>query len=154
MTVEIKELSERRVAYMEHRGDPMKLGNTVEKLIKWSREQSTDLKRPGMSLGMGYNDPRDVAPEDFCFDLCKVVPAYYLLDNQVKERIIPAGRYATVLYKGSRHNIGDTIQEMYNRWLPESGEEFEDYPCIMSYLNFHHEVAETELLTEIQVLLK
>ena len=42
----------------------------------------------------------------------------------------------------------------YHDWLPQSGEELGDLPCIFCYYNFDYEVAETESLTEIWMLLK
>ena len=57
-------------------------------------------------------------------------------------------------HKWSHNNISDTIYELYRDWLPESGEELGDLPCIFCYYNFENEVPETELLTEIWILLK
>jgi AraC family transcriptional regulator len=155
MSMTIKELPARRTALMEHHGDPMKLYVTLDKLISWAKAQPIDLKpAPGKAFGLGYHDPRDVPAEDFRFDLALSVPNNYTLDDQVIERVLPGGRYAVATHKGSRHNIGDTIVPMYRDWLPESGEQLADMPCILSYLNFDDEAAETELLTEVQLLLK
>lgn len=52
------------------------------------------------------------------------------------------------------HKMSDMIYAMYRDWLPSSGEELGDLPCIFCYYNFEHEVAETELLTECWLLLK
>ena len=155
MTITIQEKSARRLAVIEHRGDPMKLSDTLDRLIAWARSQPIDLKpRPGESFGFGYNDPREVPPEEFRFDLARVIPQDFKLDHQVIERTLPAGRYAVTTHKGSRDNIGDTISSLYRDWLPESGEELGDLPCVFCYYNFDHETAETELLSEIWVLLK
>jgi AraC family transcriptional regulator len=70
------------------------------------------------------------------------------------ERTLPAGRYAFTTHKGSRDNIGHTIYSLYRDWLSQSEKELGDLPCALCYYNFDHEVAETELLTEILVLLK
>ena len=58
------------------------------------------------------------------------------------------------MYKGSRNDIGDVINRMYREWLPQSKEEIGDFPCVFCYHNFDHEVAETEALTEVWLLLK
>jgi AraC family transcriptional regulator len=155
MTITIKELPFRRLAVIEHHGDPMRLSDTVDKLITWSKSQTINLKpRPGEAFGFGYHDLRDVKPEEFRFDLALSVPQNFKLNDQVIERVLPAGRYAVTTHKGSRDNIGDTIYSLYRDWLPESGEELGDLPCIFCYHNFDHEVAETELLTEVWLLLK
>ncbi len=155
MTITIKELPAKRVAVMEHHGDPMRLSDTLDKLINWAKAQPINLKpKAGEAFGFGYHDPREVKPEEFRFDLALSVPQDFKLNDQVTERTLPAGRYAVTMHKGSRDNIGDTIYSIYRDWLPQSGEELGDLPCIFCYYNFDYEVAETESLTEIWVLLK
>ena len=155
MTITIKELPARKLAVMEHRGYPLKLSDTLDQLITWAKLQPIDLKpKAGQAFGFGYHDPREVPAEEFKFDLALSVPNNFKLNDQVIERSLPAGRYAVTTHKGPRENIGDTIYGLYRDWLPESGEELGDLPCIFCYQNFDHEVAETELLTEIWVLLK
>lgn len=155
MTIAIKELPAKRVAVMEHHGDPMRLSDTLDKLITWAKAQPINLKpKAGEAFGFGYQDPREVKPKEFRFDLALSVPQDFKLNDQVTERTLPAGRYAVTMHKGSRDNIGDTIYSIYRDWLPQSGEEPGDLPCIFCYYNFDYEVAETESLTEIWVLLK
>jgi AraC family transcriptional regulator len=155
MTITIKELPAKRVAVMEHHGDPMRLSDTLDKLITWAKSQPINLKpKAGEAFGFGYHDPREVKPEEFRFDLALSVPQDFKLNDQVIERTLPAGRYAVTMHKGSRDNIGDTIYSIYRDWLPQSGEELGDLPCIFCYYNFDYEVAETEALTEIWVFLK
>jgi AraC family transcriptional regulator len=155
MTITIKELPAKRVAVMEHHGDPMRLSDTLDKLITWAKSQPINLKpKAGEAFGFGYHDPREVKPEEFCFDLALSVPQDFKLNDQVIERTLPAGRYAVTMHKGPRNNIGDTIYSIHHDWLPQSGEELGDLPCIFCYYNFDYEVAETEALTEIWVLLK
>jgi len=155
MEITVKNLPTKRLAVMEHRGDPMKLGITLDKLISWSKAQPIDLKpKPGKSFGLGYSDPRDTPPEDFRFDLALCIPEAYKLNDKVKEKNIPSGKYVIATHKGSRDNLGDTIYSLYRNWLPKAGEELGDFPCIFCYYNFDHEVAESELLTEVWLLLK
>jgi len=71
----------------------------------------------------------------------------------VIEKFLPAGRYAVAIHKGSRNNLGETVNALYREWLPSSGEVLGDFPCIFCYHNFDHEVAETESLTECRLLL-
>jgi AraC family transcriptional regulator len=154
MTITIKELPAKRVAVMEHHADPMRLSDTLDKLTTWAKAQPINLKpKAGEAFGFGYHDPREVKPEEFRFDLALSVPQDFKLNDQVTERTLPAGRYAVTMHKGSRDNIGDTIYSIYRDWLPQSGEELGDLPCIFCYYNFDYEVAETESLTEIWVLL-
>jgi len=155
MNVIIKNLPYRRLAAIEHYGDPKKVGEAVNKLIEWAKSQPKKLKpASGEAFGFGYSDPNDVPAEEFRFDLAITVPKNYKLDGHVVEKKLPEGRYAVAVHKGSRSNVADTIYGLYRDWLPESGEELGNLPCIFCYLNFEDEVAETELMTEIWVLLK
>lgn len=155
MEVTIKNIDRRRLAAIEHRGDLNKFGDSVNKLINWAKASPRNLDpQPGESFGFAYNDPATVPPEDFRFDLGMTVPKNVKPTGEIFERELPEGRYAVALHKGSRHKIGDTLYPLYRDWLPESGEELEDLPCIFRYINFDHEVAETELLTECCLLLK
>ena len=156
MQVIIEEKQARRLAIVEHRGDPNGVAQSVNKFINWAKKQSADLKpSPGNAFGFGYSDPNTTEPEEFKFDLGRVVPESLLLDDpSIVEKRIPAGRYAISVHKGSRNNLGETIYPMLREWLPSSGETLADFPCLFCYHNFDYEVAETELITEIWFLLE
>jgi len=155
MDVVIKEMKTRRLAVREHRGDPRKVGESVNQLMSWAKAQSMDLKpKAGESFGFAYDDPKTTAADEFRFDLAITVPEHVKLSGCIVEKRLPAGRYAVAMHKGSRENIGDTVYSMYRDWLPTSEEELGDLPCVFSYYNFDHDVAETALRTECWLLLK
>ena len=155
MNVIIKNLPARRLAVLEHRGAPNKLGESIHKLISWAKAQSVNLKpETGEAFGFAYDDPKQVLAADFRFDLAITIPKSLKLEGGVVEKELPAGRYAVAIHRGSRENISDTVYELYRNWLPNSKEELAELPCIFCYYNFDHEVAETELLTECWLLLK
>lgn len=155
MNVVIKNMHARRLAVLEHRGDPRMVGESVSKLISWAKSQPVNLKpKPGEAFAFAYDDPTLTPAVDFRFDLGITIPEQLVLKGEVIEKRLPSGRYAVTMHKGSRDQIGDTIYALYRDWLPNSGEELADLPCIFCYYNFDHEVADTELLTECWLLLK
>lgn len=156
MNVEVRNINKMRLAVVEHRGDPQLIADSVNKLISWAKAQAMNLKpKPGEAFGFGYDDPATTLASKFRMDLGIKIPENLKLEEGiVVEKYIPSGRYAVVMHKGSRNNLGDTIYPMYRDWLPKSGEQLGDLPCIFCYYNFDHEVAETELLTECWILLK
>ena len=128
---------------------------SVNRLMTWAKAQSINLKpKPGESFAIAYDDPKTTNAAEFRLDLGIKIPENFKLDNGVVEKYLPAGRYAIAMHKGSRNNIGDTVYALYRDWLPDSGEQLGDLPCVFCYHNFEHEVAETELLTECWLLLK
>lgn len=155
MQVTIKKMDARRLAVVEHRGDPRKVGESVNKLISWAQSQAVSLKpKPGEAFGFAYDDPKLTPADEFRFDLAITIPEQLAVKGEVIERRLPQGRYAVAMHKGSREQIGETVYALYRDWLPNSGEELADLPCLFCYYNFEHEVAETELLTECWLLLK
>ncbi|MCC5015124.1 MULTISPECIES: AraC family transcriptional regulator [unclassified Legionella] len=155
MNVTIKNIAARRLAVLEHRGDPQKVGDSVNRLINWAKAQTINLKpKAGEAFGFAYDDPQTTPAAEFRFDLGITVPEQLKLEGEIIEKRLPAGRYAVATHKGSRNTIGDTVYGLYRDWLPESGEELGNLPCIFCYYNFDHEVAETELITECWLLLK
>ncbi len=157
MQVTIRKISARRLAVLEHRGSPKLLAGSVNKLINWAKAQPFNLKPgAGDAFGFAYSDI-DTTPEDkFRFDLAITIPEQLTIDDasEVYARTLPAGRYATLMHKGSRDNMAEAIYYLYREWLPSSNEELGELPCILCYHNFEHEVAETELLTECWLQLK
>ena len=155
MNVVIKNMNSRRLAVLEHRGDPRLVGGSVNKLVNWAKAQTLDLKpKPGEAFGFAYDDPKITPAEEFRFDLGITIPAQLKLQGDVVEKQLPAGRYAVTMHKGSHDNIGETIYKLYRDWLPSTNEALGELPCIFCYHNFAHEVAETELLTECWLYLK
>lgn len=155
MKVEIRNIEKIRLAAIEHRGDPNLLAESINKLIAWKKAQLINLKpKPGDTFGIAYDDPKTTIPSEFRFDLGIKVPNNFKLEGAIVEKYLPSGRYAVAMHKGSRDNLGDTVYPLYREWLPNSGEQLGDFPCIFCYYNFDHEVAETELLTECWLLLK
>lgn len=156
MNVNIENLDERRLAVVEHRNSCDSVGDSLIKLIDWAKLQSIDLKpKPGESFGFAYDDPKTTPTDEFRFDIGIRVPENFKLnDSNIVEKHLPSGRYAVCVHKGSRDSIAETVYYLYRNWLPESGEELGDLPCVFRYYNFEYEVAETELVTECMLLLK
>ncbi|MCS5711297.1 GyrI-like domain-containing protein [Candidatus Berkiella aquae] len=155
MNVTIKNMNARRLAIIEHRGNPQKIGSSVSQLITWAKAQAVSLKpKAGEAFGFAYDDPKTTPAAEFRFDLGITIPESLKLEGAVIEKRLPAGRYAVIQHKGSRDYISEVIYSLYREWLPHSGEELGDMPCLFCYYNFDHEVAETELVTECWLLLK
>ncbi|MDX1837227.1 AraC family transcriptional regulator [Legionella taurinensis] len=154
MKVDIKTIPRTRLAVVEHRGDPRRVGESVNQLVTWAKAQVINVKpKPGEAFALGYDDPKITPPSEFRLDLGIKVPDSLMLEGVV-EKYLPQGRYASAMHYGSRDSIGDTVYALYRDWLPASGEQLGDLPCVFCYYNFDHEVAETELLTECWLLLK
>ena len=155
MKVEIKNLDRIRLAVIEHRGNPKLISDSIVKLVAWAMAQSVNLKpKPGDALSLAYDDPKITPAAEYRMDVGIRIPENLKLNGEVVEKHIPAGRYAITMHKGSHKTLSDTVHYLDREWLPNSGNELGDFPCVYSFENFENEVAETELLTECWILLK
>lgn len=155
MDVQIVDLDKKEVALIEHKGSPELIYETAAKFINWRKSTGLSPIKTSETFGIPHSDPNDTLDDEFQFDICGShsgeVPAN---TYGVKAGIIPSGRCAIAIHKGSHDTIGDTVYYLYQKWLPDSGEDLRDFPCFFLYLNFVHEVDECELLTEIYLPIK
>ncbi len=150
MNVSIIDFKARDVALIEHCGCPRLVLETATKFVQWRKTTGLSPIKTSETFGVPYSDPDQTPEAAFRFDICGThqgeVPENVF---GVKAGMIPGGRCAVAIHKGSHDTIGETVYYLYRNWLPESNESVRDYPCFFQYLNFVHEVDECELLTKV-----
>jgi AraC family transcriptional regulator len=147
--VTIRDVPETRVAVMTHRGDPARLGETIQRFIAWRRAAGL---RPGVSAT--YNvfpcDPRTTPPADFRLELCAATDRAIAPDDPaVVAGVIPGGRCAVLRVVGASDDLEPAALFLYRDWLPTSGETPRDFPLYCRRLTFFPDVAEHEAITEL-----
>ncbi len=147
--VRIVQFAESRVATLEHRGDPNRLGESIRKFIEW-RKLNRLPPSTSATFNLLYDDPEEIDPELFRLDLCAAIDRD-IPDNTmgVTMKVIPAGRCAVLRHEGSDDALGDRIRWLYSTWLPQSGETPRDFPLFMQRVRFYPDVPEHEALSEI-----
>ena len=149
MNVSLIEFKSTKVAALEHRKSPKKIDETIDEFIQW-RKQFGYSPSNSKAFGIVYDDPDNVLPEDFRFDLCGEISSPVEKNTVgVIEKIIPKGRCAILRHHGSLENIGDTVRYLYSKWLPNSGETLRDFPCFFHYIKLASEVPENEQITDV-----
>jgi len=146
--VQIISFKDTKVAVLEHRGDPNLIGNSVSKFIQWRKQNNLP---PSLSATFNilYDNPSDVSPDDYRFDLCAAISSD-VADNPlgIVEKTIPGGRCAVLRHIGSDSNIGESITYLYSKWLPLSGEEMR-FPLYLQRVSFFPDVPEYEAITDV-----
>jgi len=154
MNVTLTDFNEIQVAALEHRKSPKLINETIDIFIQW-RKQFGYSPKNSKAYGIVYDDPDNVNPEDFRFDLCGEVKRPVEKNSfGVVAKIIPKGRCAVLRHAGSLDNIGDTVCYLYSNWLPQSAEELRDFPCFFHYVKSSSEVPENEQITDVYLPLK
>jgi len=141
------------IAY-EHLGDYMGIGNAFSKLEIYA--SSHDLIKPSSrSIGIYYGDPKSLDKTELRAHACLSVeqPLANPSSDSPDDLSIPAGRCATVLFKGSYAELEKAYDWMFGQWLPSSGFELANFPPFEEYLNDTKSTPPSELLTRIHFLL-
>lgn len=152
--VTIVQVPETPVAIMTHRGDPARLGQTIQRFIAWRR--ATGLHpQSSATFNVFHTDPRSTAPDEFRLDLCAatdrtVAPTEVGLENG----LIPGGRCARLRVIGSSDDLEAPVLYLYRDWLPASGEETRDFPIYCERVRFFPDVPENEAITDLYLPLR
>lgn len=152
--IQIVHFPETRLALLEHRGSPLRLGDSIRAFIDWRRAHRLP-PRLSATFNLVYHDADETPAEEFRFGLAAqtdlpIAPN----DAGVVASTIPAGRCAKLRHVGSDDGLGSSIRRLYSEWLPGSGEEPRDFPLFMQRVSFFPDVADSEAVTDIYLPLR
>jgi AraC family transcriptional regulator len=153
--VEIVDFERLPLVGYQHMGDYMEIGATFDKLLVYATSHNL-LSDQTRSIGIYYDDPKSVATNQLRAMACITLNHGEAMtgdDSPPDTTEIPAGRCATLLFKGSYAELEKPYDWLFGNWLPQSGYEAADFPCFEEYLNDPKETPPSELLTKIHCLL-
>jgi AraC family transcriptional regulator len=134
MNVALRELPRYRVAYMRYVGPygPHGIPELWKRFSGWMETRGL-LGPDSIKLGIGHDDPDVTAPEKCRYDACVVVPDSFAGDKWVNVIDLPGGKYAVAEFIGTAHKIREAWDALYGSWLPGSGYQPDDRPCLEVY---------------------
>lgn len=153
MKVDITSLQDLPIAFIRHTGPYDDIGPAFERMIGWALLNG-HLNDDTLSLGRYYDDPASVPADRLRSEACVTVPEDTKTSPGIERATIPAGKYAKTLFKGPYADIIQAYEHLYGDWLPKSGREAADAPCIEVYLNNPGTTPPDELLTEVYLPLR
>jgi AraC family transcriptional regulator len=147
--VRVVDFPDTRVAALEHRGDPVGIGDSIRKFVRWRKEHGLSPK-VSATFNVFYVDIEATPAEEFRMDLC-VSTDSPVEPNEigVVSKLIPGGRCALLRHVGSEESLDAAIRYLYAQWLPASGEEPRDYPLFLQRISFFPDVPEHDSITDI-----
>lgn len=80
--------------------------------------------------GMGLDDPSITPAEHRRYDACITIPAGTRLPTKTPVKVIAGGPHAILDYEGSPMDVGAGWIALFADWLPSSGFEVIDHPCM------------------------
>jgi len=111
-----------------------------------------------IAIGIGLDDP-DVTPIEKCrYDACVTVAEGTTGEGEVGVYDVPEGKYAIYRITGEYVNIGMDIgpawRAMYGDWLPDSGYQPDDRPCLELYVETKEEYEAGKYVVDLCVPVK
>ncbi len=148
--VEIMNLEAIDLLGYKHQGDYMEIGSVFGKLFVYAASHQL-LDENTRSIGVYYDDPQSVSKDKLRSMACITAKIDIVIaeHNTLENIQIPAGKYATVVFKGSYAELEKPYNWLFGEWLPNSGHEAADFPPFEEYLNDPKETPPNELLTRI-----
>lgn len=146
--IETKQIPNRRLAALLHKGAYTETGSCFEKLASTASSHNLWPQVQGM-IGVHYDDPNVVSEADLRCHAGMIVPQEADIPDGLEEVRLPGGSYAVLHYKGPYTVIKVAYDYLYGDWLPNSGREPADAPCYEYYLNEPSNTAPEDLRTDI-----
>src|SRR5262249_17269365 len=103
------------------------------------------------TIGIYRDDPDSVPTGELRSTACITVPEDWTPSGELTEAHIEGGRYARVVHTGPYAELKTAYDWLYQTWLPSSGEEPRDLPCLEEYLNDARQVAAKDLKTAVMM---
>jgi AraC family transcriptional regulator len=152
--IEIKSIPKRTAIGLEHRGAYTDIGRVFDTLFTQIDQHGFMPHIQGCG-GLYHDDPDAMAAEELRSD------AFVFLNEDagqppasLNQLNVGGGSYAVLLYKGPYTSMKPAYDWLFGTWLPGSGREARDGPCIEINLNTPDTTPPAELLTEICVPLE
>jgi len=153
MTVIVKRLEGRSMLRIRHVGPYTECGRAWEQLMSYAGRKR--LLGPNvMCFGLCYDDPESTPPEEIRYDACIDVPEGLAVEPPFEVVQFEGGEYAATLHAGPYERLAATYQRLYGEWLPQSGRELREAPCVEVYQNSPQDTRPEDLRTDVFVPLK
>lgn len=150
MDVKLVDFDDTRVAYVRHTGPYFECCGAWESICASEAVMST-VSENTIMLGLCHDDP-DVTPTDkIRYDACVSIPESFEPPEGISTQIVPGGKHAVYIHKGSYTGLHDAYRLLYGKWFPESGLEPGKTPSFEVYLNSPLDTPEDKLVTEIWI---
>jgi AraC family transcriptional regulator len=134
MQIEVKQLPQRRVAYTRALGPYEQSAERAwGELCQWAGPRGF-LGPKAVMLGISHGDPTITEPGKLRYDACLEVGAEVMGERNVTIATVAGGDYAVARFEGRSPDIAKAYDEIYGRWLPESGYQPGDAPGYELYL--------------------
>ena len=152
-TAQAKEFSERHVAYLRHigryKGDGELFGRLIGKLMKWAGARGL-INFPDTQLLVVYHDDPQVTEDGkLRTSVCLTIPKDTPVDGEFGKMTVHGGAYAVAGFELANDEFQQAWDMVYGVWLPDSGYQPDNHPCLEIYHNDPEEHLENKHVVDI-----
>ena len=127
------------VVYVRHvgpyKGDSGLFEKLYSKLMTWAGPRGL-LQNPEMRMFNIYHDNPEITDDDkLRLSVCLTAPADTKVDGEIGKMTIPGGNYAVGRFEIDVNQYQEAWDAMWGGWLPQSGYQPADCPCLEECLN-------------------
>jgi AraC family transcriptional regulator len=148
MDVQIIEQAPFKAHALRHHGPIGSIPDTWKKLWKWAVDRELTKKGP-QAVGVCSADPENEGNMRYFAALASADPL--APSGEVEVIDVAGGRYASYRHVGPYANIAAAFDRLFAGWLPESGYEPDDRPCLEMYRNNPYDTPANELITDLLI---
>ncbi|MCB1394814.1 MAG: AraC family transcriptional regulator [Rhodobacter sp.] len=147
---EIRDLPPLRLAALPHRGDYNRIDRAFETVLHLFAARGLLPQVRGV-IGVFPDDPAAMPFKDLSSHAGFAVDEGLLIDPPLEDVRLPGGRHVVVTVTGPFSGLADAYDQLFNAWLPDSGEEPADSPAYIAYLTDAATTPPAELVNEIRL---
>ncbi len=153
MDVALIELAPMHVLSLRHVGPYQDVGEVFDRLVEWAHQAGLWERHIGI-MGLSYDDPEVVPATALRYDACVEFAHPVEGTDEIQPARLAGGRFARYRHIGPYSGIGEAFRQLFGVWLPRSGFEPDDRPCLEIYRNDLKHTAPEHLVTDVLMPLK
>ncbi|WP_334073077.1 AraC family transcriptional regulator [Paenibacillus sp. A14] len=137
MNISIRQLADVEVAYVRHVGSYLDTYQAWDKLGTWAARNGIYAPEQQF-IGISLDDPALVEEHACRYDACVTLPEGFDRTghaDEIRFVTLQGGTYALYSFYDSIDQLGIAYQTLFGQWLPQSGYEAEDKPCLEYCMN-------------------
>ncbi|UQZ34879.1 transcriptional regulator [Paenibacillus sp. PK3_47] len=135
--ITFRELPEYKVAYVRQAGSYLDTQETWSRIGQWAKRQGITPDN-AYFIGISRDDP-DLVEDQACrYDACVTLPdgfAQQDYEASIEFATLPGGPCAVYSFYDTTDKLVLAYQQVFSNWLPHSGYEADDRPCLEFCLN-------------------
>lgn len=156
--VEVKEMPELNVAYVRYigpyKGDSKLFEGLFNKLMTWAGPRGLIQFPDTLLLTVYHDDPKVTDESKLRTSICMTIPKNTPVEGEVGQMQVPGGKFAVARFELAEDEYEEAWNNVFGKWLPESGYQPDDRLCYEFYHNNPKEHPENKCIVDICIPVK